>query len=102
MNKPIVQITDWIVYYHPHGLTDSVLPEMERHKYIVLYGVPIDHPSPNGTVSNRKMIISSPVINMDEENLFVETLNTRYQLVGNGISQDELALRLKTPSKTYR
>lgn len=39
---------------------------------------PIDHPNPNGLVSNTKQIYTSTVLSYDKSTGDFETLNTRY------------------------
>jgi hypothetical protein len=39
---------------------------------------PIDHPNPEGLVSNTKQVLTSPVVSYDEKTGRLETLNTIY------------------------
>jgi len=67
-DKPFVKITDWFIV----AGTDC-----KR-----LCGIPIDHPNPHGLVSNVRVVQTSPIIDMNLDEGWVETENTNYILMG--------------------
>lgn len=79
--KPEVEIRDW-----------CIAPAIGRGG-AALYGIPSNHPNPVGLVSNKKIICSSPIVKKDLDKQTVVTENTRYKLVGPGITEDELKQR---------
>jgi hypothetical protein len=47
-----------------------------------LHGIPLDHPNPNGLVSNTRPVLTSQIIDMNIDEGWAETENTNYILMG--------------------
>lgn len=76
--KPTVRISQW-----------RVVPDFLAGGHgFVLMGLPENHPGLY--VSNQKLIVSSPIVADMSDEGWVETLNTRYELVGPTASLDEI------------
>jgi len=86
--KPEVNIKDWCI-------APALGFGLSKSRSMALYGVPENHPNPYGYVSNKKIICSSPIVKQDLDNQTVVTENTRYKLVGPGITEDELNERIR-------
>lgn len=54
----------------------------------VLFGVPTDHPG--SLVSNQRLVITSPIVEVRAEDNIVETQNTQYILGPNRLDPDRL------------